>query len=98
MATNPLADPLAKALNEGRACIDRWTLFDRVLEAAFADNELAVLVTKFQNVRAGSGYPPWTLANDYVELAAQSLVDSVLARMGLRTRFAGRVWCTLVRM
>lgn len=93
-------DPIAKALGEGQARIDRWSLWDRVMAEAGRQDDFAGLLTKFEKTRTIRAPWPgeWTIATNDVEQAAQELADAVLATIGLRTRLAGQIWCTLVRL
>lgn len=96
-------DPIAKAQNEGRAQVDRWTLWERVVAEAKRQSRFAGPLHEFEQARerltVSGPYSDWqwTIGNDKIEQAAQQLADTVLASLGLRTHIAGRTWCTLVR-
>jgi hypothetical protein len=96
-------DPIAKAQNEGRAQVDRWTLWEWVVAEAKRQSRFAGPLQEFEQERkklfvsrpySGS---IWSLNDDQIERAVQQLADTVLASLGLRTHIAGRTWCTLVR-
>jgi len=96
-------DPIAKAQNEGRAQVDRWTLWGRIVAEAGKKSCFTQPLQEFEQERkklfVSRPYSNWvwTIGDDKMEQLAQQLADAVLATMGLRTHIAGRVWCTLVR-